>query len=200
MFQRTLFIASLLVIVGIISIYFYLVRYNAQDEIEYRRLVQTHIDFLSRKGLEQEPVEQVRTDVQKDIWRIDGEDRLHFRLKSASSYLSLLQKKGKMEAVERLKQIECVMQEEINQEMQTQQLRVLKAEEGTYSFPAHCFKAKTVDLAFYQLPEIEIPFSLELEKPFLRGIAHNATLSAKEKTPNFHAKFLKLRLENQQVR
>jgi len=177
------------------TVYNSLIDYSSKDELSYHELVQANIQLLSQKTLEKEPIQQLRQGVQKDIWRMEGDQRLHLRLKSDQSHLSLIQKKKKIEVIELLKKTECLIQEKIDLAAQTQNIKSLKTEEGVYSFPAHSFFSNTVEMAFYQIPGITLPLSLITEQPFLEGVAQEITLSATNKTPSFHAQFLKLRFD-----
>jgi len=195
MFRRAFYASILLLTVTLAAIYVFLIRLRPKDTPNYRQLVQASVELRSRKALEREPARQLRQSVQKDIWIANGEERHHFLLKSAESHLFLTQKKEKIEAIEELKHIECFSQEAIHPKTLTQQVRTLQAEEGIYYFPSHRFSAETVRLAFYQIPGIELPFSLEEHKPFLRGTAQTTTFSAVNKNPTFQAHFLKLYLD-----
>lgn len=196
MFRPILFFCCLLLAASIAAIYIFLIQCHSKDKIAYQQLLKESVELRTRKALEHEPIEQVRKGVQKDIWE-GGKERLHFQLRSDRSSLSLTQKKGKLEAIENLQQIECLIQEAIDLAGCTQQLRRLRAEEGIYRFPSHSFSAETVHLAFYQVPGIELPASLETEKPFLKGIARTSTFGAANKTPTFNARSLRLQLDPQ---
>jgi hypothetical protein len=164
-----------------------------RDSAQYRKIVQESAEIRSRKALERQPSHQTRTDVRKDIWSAGGDERLHFRLKSAGSELALIQKKGKIEAVEELRKIECWIQEKIDPLLNMSEVKALKAASGTYHYPASRFDAETVELFFYRLRSAsEFPI---LEKPYLSGTARETTFSAAGKTPSFTARGLQAKLE-----
>jgi hypothetical protein len=192
MFQRALLISFLLLASALMAIYIFFIRLQPIDSVSYRNLVQTSAELRARKALEREPIHQLRQGVQKDIWTFHDKKRLQLRLKSETSHLHLTQKKGKMEAVENLQNIECLIQEAIHP---TQQIRRFVAKEGIYHFPSHQFLTDVVDLSFYQIPGTELPLSLEQETPFLTGTAKEAAFSAIHHTPTFNAQMLKLRLD-----
>lgn len=194
-FNRALFASFLLVFIAVGVIYTFLIQLHPEDSLSYHKLVQASAELRSHKALEKEPAHQFRKGVQKDIWMTKGENRVQFKLNSAESHLILSQNKKKLEAVEHLSQIKCLMQESIDPTTSTQQLRALDAKAGTYYFPSHRFTADTVHLAFYQSPGLELPSSLEMEQPFLTGIAQQTTFSMSDKQPHFKARFLKIHLD-----
>ncbi|MES2273145.1 MAG: hypothetical protein V4487_03015 [Chlamydiota bacterium] len=197
MFQRTIFSFLTLAASAIAAVYYFHIRVQPGDGPTYKKMVQENMQLRSRDALERQPLHQFRKTVQKDIWDMDGSERLHFQLKSSESELILTQKKGKAEAIEKLKQITCWIQDEIDPKLCMSQLRRISAEEGIYYFPSHRFLAETVDLAFFRYPGIELPLSLLGQKPFLVGTAKQLSFSAAEKLPIFTAFHLKAKLDLQ---
>ncbi|HSX25953.1 MAG TPA: hypothetical protein VLE89_02990 [Chlamydiales bacterium] len=171
------------------------VQIHPQDAPIYQKLSQESTALRSRHALERHPARQKREGVQKDIWVVNGNERLHFRLKSAYSHLTVAQKKDKVEATEELKQIDCWVQDEIDTVNSLQQIRTLTADEGIYYFPSHRFLAQSVNLAFFRLAGTELPSSLFPEKPFLTGVAREVTFAATCKTPTFTAYHLRAELD-----
>jgi hypothetical protein len=145
----------------------------------------------SKRVLESQPGRQVRRGVQKDIWTISGDQRLHFRLRSQDSVLAIEQHKGKLEAVETLGVLECCLQEAVDQKTNTQQVRYLTAPKGTYSFPAHKFVADEVLLSFYQLPGLCLPLGKPAIEPFVSGVAEEVVFSEVNHAPQLNASHLK---------
>ena len=150
MFQRASILSCLLLIVIFPLIYFYLIRPHPEDFATYRDLMQASLELRAHKAIEKAPVHQLRKGVQKDIWTPHIDGRHHFCLKSDQSYLTLMQKKGKIEAVEELEQINGIVQEAEDSTKTTHQLRRFQAEKGTYYFPSHNFSAQIVRLASSQ--------------------------------------------------
>lgn len=175
--------------------YLFLVQVRSSDAPRYRKLVQESVELRSRRALEKHPVKQIREGVQKDIWAVDGKERLHFRLISVHSELALRQKKDKVEAAEDLQQITGWIQEEVDSIAQIQQVRTLAASDGTYLYPSHRFLATQVHLAFYRLPGTEIPLGPIPEKPFLTGVASEASFAATSKFPTFTARRIAAQLD-----
>jgi hypothetical protein len=186
LFGRAVIGSSILIASAAVATFLLHVRTRPYDASRYRKLVQESAELRSRRALERHPAHQMRAGVQKDIWAVDGTERLHFRLNSGYSELSITQKKDKFEAVEELQQINCWIQEKIDPNTQMQQVRTLTASEGTYYYPSHRFLANAVHLGIYRLPGIELPTSLT-EKPFLIGVARQATFVASGKNPTFTA-------------
>lgn len=195
MFRQAFLSSLLLIAIVLTTIYIFLIRIRPEEVSSYRKLTAASAELRSRKALEREPANQLRQGVQKDIWIANERQRLHFRFKSEKSHLALTQKKGKISAVEKLKQIECLIQEAVDPASSIQKLRMFRANEGTYYFPSHRFSANHIDLAFYQIPGIDLPSFLPLEKPFLTGTAQTITFSAADKNPAFTAHFLKIHLD-----
>ncbi len=178
------------------ALFFSLMRPNPADLADYAKLIDESLELRSQSALERRPARQLRKEVQKDIWTINNHQRLHYRLKSQGSDLTIRQKKGKVEAIEELQEIECCMQEEINGN--EEQIRYLVASEGTYSFPSHRFVAEDADLYFFSLPGTELPPLWPTEAPFLRGHAHEVVFSAAEGLPSFTAYHLNAELDTAQ--
>ena len=193
MFQRAALYFIALIASSILLAYGFHIRLQPGDDSTYRKLVMESSEIKSRRALERNPAHQKREGVQKDIW--SGPDRLHFRLKSAESELVISQKKEKVEAVEKLKHIECWLQDEIDVEHSLQQIRTFSAETGVYHYPSHRFDAQSVYLAFFRIPGGELPDSLFPEKPFLTGLAREVNFSATSKNPTFTAYHLQAQLD-----
>lgn len=186
LFGRAVFGFSLLIACTAATCFLLHVHVRSSDVARYRKLIQESVEFRSKRALEKHPAYQMREGVQKDIWTVNGTERLHSRLKCGYSELTLSQKKDKFEAVEELQQIHCWIQEALDPVTQMQQMRTLTALEGTYYYPSHRFLANAVHLNFYRLQGLEFPESLT-EKPFLSSVARQAFFSPAGKTPTFTA-------------
>lgn len=197
MFNRPLFAFISLIGVVVFLAYWFHVRITPDIAPVYRKLVQESAELRSRHALERHPALQKREGVQKDIWAVNGSERLHFRLKSRHSELALTQKKDKVEAIEFLQDIDCWVQDEVDRAASLQQIRTLTAEEGIYYFPSHKFIAQHVNLAFFRLPGTELPLVLFPEKPFLTGVAREMSFAATSKTPTFTAYHLQAQFDPQ---
>lgn len=193
--RKAFVVSTFLTALCLASCYLFLVRLSPSNAAQYRKLVQESKELGSQKTLEHEDAQQMREGVQKDIWIVNDHERLHFRIQSACSHLTLTQKGGKFGAVETLQGIECWVQEQINRKEGSQQVRLLFADEGIYTYPAHRFTAKTVDLEFYRVPGQELPLSLAGKIPYLTGIAQEVVLGAAMKVPTFTAYHLRAKFD-----
>lgn len=171
----------------------FLARVSPSDTAAYKKFSAESKDLRSRRALERQPAIQFREKVQKDIWFASGDERLHFLLKGEKSELTLTQKKGKVEAMEKVRQIDCWIQDEIDRKATMQQVRRVAAAEGTYSFPEHRFSAQSVDLQFFRLPGVEIP--CETSSPFLKGTAKEVRFAANKNVPTFTAYHLRAQID-----
>lgn len=111
-------------------LYWFCIRLTPSDPILYDKLVQESIQLRTRKALEEEPAHQKRSGVLKDIWTQN--EASHFQIQSEDSDLTISQKRGKFEAIERLKTMSA----------QTENEFTLEADEGIYTYPSHQLIAK----------------------------------------------------------
>lgn len=199
MFQRAYFSFLALILCLSLLAYYLHIRIAPGCAPLYHKLLKESIALRSHHALERHPAHQKREGVQKDIWVVNGAERLHSRIKSRHSDLTLSQKKDKVEAIEQLKEIDCWVQEEIDPAHSLQQIRTLYAEEGVYYFPSHRFLAQSVHLAFFRLPGADLPLSLFPEKPFLTGVASEVSFAATSKSPLFTAYHLQAHLDPQRA-
>lgn len=134
MFTRAFLSAAALIALSSFAVYHFHLRMRPEDIQNYHKLIQESADLRARRALEAEPAHQVRRGVQKDIWTPESrsDQARHVQIQSAHSELTLFQKKGKLEAVEKLQQIHCSVAEDLT----------LTADEGTYTFPSHQFIAE----------------------------------------------------------
>jgi lipopolysaccharide export system protein LptA len=112
------------------AIYWCFIRIDEKDPAEYTKLMRESFEMRTHNALEKEPAFQKRHGVQKDIWT-ENETR-RYQIQSEHSDLSLLQKKDKTEATERLEKIICHLPGEIT----------LTADEGIFQHPSEQFIAK----------------------------------------------------------
>jgi hypothetical protein len=137
------------------------------------------------------PSNQIRHDVRKDIWFTqDDKSRLHYRIESARSLLTLIPIQNHFEVVETLQGIRCLMQDKLYAEGESplQQVRLLQAQEGLYRYTTQEFTASGVDLSLFRIAGHDLP-SVEIQDKFafLKGIAKDASFTFSGKTPQFQA-------------
>ena len=161
---------------------------TSDDLRHYKALVEEYKQ-IAAQSLTQSTT-QTRSGVRKDIFFTqDDASRLQYRIESESSVLTLAPINNKMDIVENLHNIRCWMQEKLF-DMQTapsQQIRYLKANEGTYRFSQQQFLANSVALSLFRLPGHTLSTPTSTEKAFLKGLADEVSFSVSGKTPQFVA-------------
>jgi len=144
---------------------------------------------------------QMRQGVRKDIWfaQEDG-SRLHYRIQSESSLLTLVPDKKKVEVIENLEKIKCWMQDKLYEganAAKMQQIRFFEADQGTYQYTTQKFLAQTVELSLFRLADHILPQTLDPKTSFLKGIAKDVSFSVSGKLPHFQAQQFKAILKQQ---
>lgn len=142
--------------------------------------------------------QQRRTGVVKEIWFTQEDNsRLHYRIFSESSLLTMNPKEKSFDVVEKLEKIKCWMQDKLYDPSSAtgaaQQIRFLVAEEGLYRYTAQEFLAQSVALSLFRLAGHELPTEMTA-KPFLKGIAEDVSFAVSGKNPQFKAKHFKAEL------
>jgi len=204
MFKRTLvFFTFFLGATGLIAFRDH-VRLRHNDENRYRTFVQEHSLQRARHALETHPATQNRQAVQKDFYIMQGTERQHLRIRSEESELIIHERKGKLEAVEKLQHLDCWLQELANgpvsilkrNSLQScngcdlQQVRHLTALEGIYFYPSQHLIAQTVQMRIYRLPGHDLPETIDPTQAFFSGTASEASFSACGKSSTFTAQHL----------
>ena len=132
---------------------------------------------------------QVRSGVCKDIWFTqEDSSRLHTRIESEISHLTLLPIERKIDIIENLEHLKCWMQEKLSTEGPAmQQVRYFEARQGLYQHLSQEFLANNVSLSLYRLPSHTLPLKTIASAAFLKGIAKDVSFSISGKTPKFQA-------------
>lgn len=163
---------------------------------------QSDVASIKQKILEQEKANsstffatthQERKGVVKEIWFTQEEgSRLHYRIFSESSLLTIKPEGKGFDLIEKLEKIKCWMQDKLYDPAAgsgpMQQIRFLAAEEGIYRYTAQEFLAQSVALSLYRLGGHELPKTTTGTKPFLQGIAEDVSFAVSGKSPQFKAK------------
>jgi hypothetical protein len=136
---------------------------------------------------------QQRKDVVKEIWFTQEDDsRLHYRIFSESSLLTIKPEGKGFDLIEKLEKIQCWMQDKLYDPTAgagaMQQVRFLAAEEGIYRYTAQEFLAQSVGLSLYRMKGHELPRTTSGAKPFLQGIAEDVSFAVSGKNPQFKAR------------
>ena len=136
---------------------------------------------------------QQRKEVVKEIWFTQEDNsRLHYRIFSESSLLTIKPEGKGFDLIEKLEKIKCWMQDKLYDPAggvgAMQQVRFLAAEEGLYRYTAQEFLAQSVALSLYRMKGHELPKTTVGTKPFLQGIAQDVSFAVSGKNPQFKAK------------
>jgi hypothetical protein len=143
--------------------------------------------------------EQNRKGVVKEIWFTQEDNsRLHYRIFSESSLLTIKPEGKNFDLIEKLEKIKCWMQDKLYDPAAgagpMQQIRFLAAEEGLYRYTSQEFLAQSVALSLYRLGGHDLPKEMVATKPFLKGIAEDVSFAVSGKSPQFKAKHFKAEL------
>jgi len=192
MFKKTIF-SYTFIIVGIIAGWlFFTLHVSQNDRKRFRELQQK--GHAIAEASQSRSTQQNRAGVRKDFWIMQEDGvRLHDRIESASSTLTLTPVDDHMDIIEKLYQIRCSMQDKITlQEGQiSQQVRYFNADTGLYQYSLGRFTAETVSLALYRLPGKDLPTTFAKKSPYLKGVAKDVSFAIGGKTSQFQAKHFK---------
>ncbi len=169
----------------------YLVAWPKESDCAAYRTFAEHSRDLTRAS---SPIHQKRSTVCKEIWFSDeGQIRLHYRIESAGSSLTLQPREKRIDVIEHLDDMCCWMQDKLfiapsGQDF-TQQTRYFAAKEGTYHFLTQNLMAQQATLSLYRIPGDALPEQglMPTSPPFLSGQAETVALSVAGHTPSFQA-------------
>jgi hypothetical protein len=199
MFKRAVLITSLCMTVLSCVWVFKLVYLSHADRLQCAKLLQSSKAIA--RATRDEQTHQNRSGVRKDLW-LSQQDRtrLHYRIDSKSSVLTLLPIDDKLDIIENLQQIQCWMQDKLYAQgnVAMQQMRFFEADQGIYQYSTQKFAANSVALSLFRLPGIQLPVSIDPSTAFLRGIAQDVSFSIAGKTTQFQAQRFKATLLSQQ--
>ncbi len=195
MFKRAIFITGLCM-AALTSVWVVkLVYLSDADRVKYEKLLQAGRAIA--KATKDEKTHQTRSGVRKDLWLSQQDkSRLHYRIDSKSSVLTLLPIDDKVDIIENLQQIKCWMQDKLYPQgnVVMQQMRFFEADQGIYQYSTQRFAANSVALSLFRLPGIQLPTTIDPSKAFLRGIAQDVSFSIAGKATQFQAQRFKATL------
>jgi hypothetical protein len=145
---------------------------------------------------------QHRAGVRKDLWLTQADKtRLHTRIDSESSIVTLLPSEDKVDIIENLDNLKCWMQDRItSQDGQTmQQMRYFVAKSGTYQYSSGLFLADQVAISVFRLPGSNLQTLVDPKKAFLKGIAKSISFSVEGKGPQFQAEAFQAMLNTEET-
>lgn len=165
------------------------------------KLLKEQEEAASKKSLVS-TTHQHRQGVVKEIYFSQEDNtRLHYRIESEASSLTLKPHGRKLDLIEKLEKIKCWMQDKLyttaSGDRPMQQMRFLEAEDGIYRYASQQFLAQSVGLSLFRLPGSDLPKGAMREIPFMRGVAQDVSFSVSGKTPQFNAQHFKALLSNQ---
>lgn len=196
MFKRALLVAlALLGGAGALLTYL-MVRPSEADLVQYNEVV--------RKARPEEmtdaPGRQERQMVYKDLWIIDGDQRLHFQLTCDSSTLEFDFDGSRAKVVEHMRGVRGIIQEKLYHNSAgepMQELRYLVAEEASYHYNSNLFVANETTLTRFRAEGhamIDSPQALEGLEPLLTGTARSAEFKLADGGIDFRAHHLKAKV------
>ena len=152
-------------------------------------------DYASVKGLAHTTTQNRKSVVKEIYFSQEDHSRLHYRIESDASVLTLKPEGAKCNLIEKLEKMRCWMQDKLESSPKDQQpmqhMRYLEAEEGIYRYTAQQFLAQSVALSLYHIDGHNLPSSLTGVQPFLNGIAQDISFTVTGKTPQFQAQNFK---------
>jgi hypothetical protein len=192
MFKRAFFISALCMATISSAWLVKLVYLSTADRVKYEKLLET--GRAVAKATKGEQTHQTRSGVRKDLWLSQQDhSRLHYRIDSKSSVLTLLPIDDKVDIIENLQHIKCWMQDKLyaQGDVVMQQMRFFEADQGIYQYSTQRFAANSVILSLFRVPGIQLPGSVDPSKAFLRGIAQDVSFSIAGKATQFQAQRFK---------
>jgi hypothetical protein len=144
---------------------------------------------------------QHRAGVRKDLWLAqEDKTRLHHRIASKTSELTLIPIDDRVDIIETLQQIQCWMQDKLYPQGESimQQLRFFEADEGYYQYSEQRFAASSVALSLFRIQGGQLPYIVDQKAAFLRGVAKDVSFSIAGKSTQFQAQQFKATLVSQQ--
>jgi hypothetical protein len=192
MFRKAVF-SYTFVIVGLIAAWLFLTLHVSQNDLKRFKTLQQKGQAIAAASVDK-TTRQNRAGVRKDLWIAqEGSTRLHDRIESASSVLTLTPVDDHMEIVEHLSDLHCSMQDKVTLQngKWVQQVRYFDAITGVYQYSTSRFTAQTVALSLFRLPGNDLPVSLLKNTPYLKGVAQDVSFAVAGKASQFQAKQFK---------
>jgi hypothetical protein len=199
MFKRAMIFTTFVTILLTFGWLFKLVYLSSADRDRYKTMMRSGRALA--KASKGKQTCQHRAGVRKDLW-LSQQDRtrLHYRIDSKSSVLTLLPIDDKVDIIENLQQIQCWMQDRLYAQGPTmmQQMRFFEADTGTYQYSTQKFTANTVALSLFRMPGTKLPATVDPHAAFLRGIAQDVSFAIAGKTTQFQAQRFKATLMSEE--
>lgn len=197
MFRQVTWVCLLLIVISALT-FGYWVGYVRPSDIAFVKQRIQEEETASSESLFA-TTQQERKGVVKEIWFTQEDNaRLQYRIFSESSLLTIKPEGKSFDLIEKLEKIQCWMQDKLYQPTQgagpMQQVRFLAAEDGLYRYASQEFLAQAVALSLYRLVGHDLPKEKGTAKPFLKGVAEDASFAVSGKNPQFQARHFKAEL------
>lgn len=158
---------------------------DPNDEKEYQRLLHPKEEEMWTASTST----QHRFNVRKDFLLLDKGQRRHSSLHCKSSDLVVFHRGAESEMAEKMVDLSCTAQMDLDLQKNQQAVRRLEAEKGTLYYLHNRFLLHNVHLARHLLPGTEFPESITAP-PTMEGTAKRATLvldkEMRVQTKNLH--------------
>ena len=199
MFKKAIF-SYTFVLVGVIAAWLFMTLHVSQKDIQKFQALKQKGQAIAAAS-HASTTKQNRAGVRKDLWITqEGSRRLHNRIESASSVLTLTPVDDHLDIIEHLHQIQCSLQDKIIEQdgKVTQQVRYFDADSGMYQYSINSFTAQTVALSLYRLPGSDLPKTFDKKTPYLKGVAKDVSFAVAGKASQFQAKHFKATFSGKQ--
>lgn len=140
-------------------IYFFMLRQEPKDIASFENLLKESFEIRSKRALEKQSAVEIRSDVQKDIWRVKNHLESHLRLINEKSQLNIFEKAKKFSVEEVFSSLKGWVKPSDGEPYQ------IEAAEGFYELPSFQFSAQKIKLT------TDSTFSLEANHANLENLA-----------------------------
>jgi hypothetical protein len=196
MFKRATAFLSIWIVAISATWLLYLIYPTSADVSKYLKMREA--GKVTAQVKPQEDSRQWRSGVRKDLWlsQLEG-GRLHYRIDSASSTLTLTPNEEKFDIFENLSHLKCWMQDKLYLQGETpmQQVRFFVADEGVYRFSMQEFTAKSVELSLFRVPANSFFTNLDPSSAFMQGVAQGVSFAIAGNKPKFQADHFRAKLQ-----
>ncbi|MCC5832402.1 MAG: hypothetical protein JJU12_05095 [Chlamydiales bacterium] len=189
MYKKELTLFGIGLFLAVLFFGFSISRITDKDREKYRELIE-------RSSPTQKPLlsfsQQTREGVLKEIW-YQEKDPLYIRIESADSELFFFHREGRIEVVEELESVVCLMQEELfyEEDKPMQHIRYMEAKRASYNYNTQLFVSEEAKLWKYRLQGHDPVLSVEGETPLMSGTADRVEFTFRGKQLDFQAHRLK---------
>jgi hypothetical protein len=199
MFRRALLIAVALLVVSGGLLTYLMVRPSETDLVQYEEVLRKARPEEMTAALHQ-PGQQERRVVYKDLWIVDGDERLHFQLACDTSTLEFDVEGSRSKIIEHMRGVKGIIQEKLytdDKGQPMQELRYLVAEEASYDYHTNRFVAGEATLTRFRTTGHDMIDSTQGLEPIITGTARSAEFTLADGGIDFKAHHLKAKIYTQ---